>query len=283
MLGPCFWPLTPPDTVASQLWQACAALCEIRWDAINCRKQYLNDLLTVAKATKNKACKKLIWGLKQAEDMHHCFVMVHAILQPTTPGSLTYLKIPPMPDNPAGTMITNIELMEHHLLEHTQHHFWHAHGTPYMVPPLSDLLGFDGLTPFGHNIFHGAPIPDTLPLDPAMRLLFMNQSSLLQPSEKSDHPIEFKSLMKRSPSKRSTSWPTSTNLWYQSHTCRWMVTTTTQRFSNWYGSKQHSKSGRYKMTTYTQGTPSRKTTADFKQQLIRFFIRQDSIHSYRYW
>ena len=128
--------------------------------------------------------------------MRHCFALVRAILRPTTPGRLTYLKLPPTPNNNDGTTIHDVELMEHHLLDHSRQDFQHAHGTPYMVPPLSELLGFDGLTPFGDAIFRGDPIPDHLSLDPATRLLLMNQRCLLKPGEHSKHPIEFESLMK---------------------------------------------------------------------------------------
>jgi len=196
MLGQKFRPLAPPDTIASRLRQARAALRDIRRDALNRRKQYLNDLLTAATVTKNKDRKKLIWGLKQAEDTRRCFAMVRAILRPTTPGGLTYLKLPPTPNNNDGTTIYDTKLMEHHLLNHSRQHFRHAHGTPYMVPPLSDLLGFDRLTPFGDAIFRGDPIPNHIPIDSATRLLLMSQRSLLKPNEQSKHPTDFESLMK---------------------------------------------------------------------------------------
>jgi len=73
--------------------------------------------------------------------------MVCAILRPATPGGLTYLKLPPFHGNNDGTTIHDVKLMEQHLLDHSRQHFWHAHGTPYTVPPLSELLGFNGLTP----------------------------------------------------------------------------------------------------------------------------------------
>jgi len=119
LLGPRFRPLAPPDSIASQLRQARAGLHEIRRDAINRRKQYLNDLLTAAKVTKNQAHKKLIWGLKQVEDTRCCFAMVRAILRPTTPGRLTHLKLPPSHGNTDGTTIHDVELMEQHLLDHS--------------------------------------------------------------------------------------------------------------------------------------------------------------------
>jgi len=104
--------------------------------------------------------------------------------------------------------------MEHHLLNHSRQHFSHAHGTPYTIPPLSDLLGFDGLTPFGDSVFHGEPIPDHLLLAPATRLLLKHQRSLLQMVEFSDHLITFEELMQgfKKWSERMTTSPSGCHL-----------------------------------------------------------------------
>jgi len=73
--------------------------------------------------------------------------------------------------------------MEHHLLKCSCSHFKQAHGTPFTTPPLSDLLGFNSLMPFGEQITKGAPIPPEISLDPATRLLLsIGQLSSLQPS-----------------------------------------------------------------------------------------------------
>jgi len=71
--------------------------------------------------------------------------------------------------------------MEDLLLEHSRQHFQHAHSTPYTQPPLSELLGFSGITPFGNSIYQGHPLLDDLTLDPATKLLLTHQSHLLPP------------------------------------------------------------------------------------------------------
>jgi len=85
--------------------------------------------------------------------------------------------------------------MEKHSLQHSQEHFQQAHGTPFTTPLLNDLLGFNGLTPFGDQIFVGAPIPTDLAIDQATWLLLKHQQNLLQPMERTEHPFEFKPLM----------------------------------------------------------------------------------------
>jgi len=112
------------------------------------------------------------------------------------PGSLTSLLVPD-PDAPDKWItICDPLIMEHHLLECSHSHFKQAHGTPFTVPLLSDLLGFDGLTPFGDHINQGLPIPPDIPLDPATRLLLSHQKTLLPPAELTEHPLEFELLMK---------------------------------------------------------------------------------------
>jgi len=98
--------------------------------------------------------------------------------------------------------------MEHHLLECSHAHFKQAQGTPFTIPPLSNLLGFDGLTPFGEQVTQGAPIPADIPLDPATRLLLTHQKTLLPPTESQTHPLDFELLMqgfKKWPKRTTTS------------------------------------------------------------------------------
>ena len=86
--------------------------------------------------------------------------------------------------------------MEEHLIQHSKEHFRQAHGTPFTTDPLTTLLGFDGMTPFGDLVFAGQPIPLTLDIAPATRLLLHYQSSLLQPNECTNHPLDFELLMR---------------------------------------------------------------------------------------
>jgi len=88
-----------------------------------------------------------------------------------------------------------MDQIEDCLLEHSHQHFCQAHGTPFTQLPLSNLLSFRGLTPFGEQIFQGCPIPEDIQLDPATWLLLTHQRSLLPPTEQDTHPLEFESLM----------------------------------------------------------------------------------------
>jgi len=121
-------------------------------------------------------------------------VLLH-ILHPSTPGGLMHILIPHSPDRQEWVRVTDVDQMEDHLLEHGLKHFWQAHRTPFTQPPLSQLLEFSGLTPFGNLIFKGQPIPDNRNLSPATQLLLTHQCSLLLPHASDTHPLDFESLL----------------------------------------------------------------------------------------
>jgi len=132
-------------------------------------------MLRDAHATNNQEQKQLILGLKHAEETRRCFALVRSILHPMTPGGLTHLLIPTRPDQLEWKRVTEVDQMEDLLLEHSRQHFRHAHGTPYTQPPLSELLGFSSITPFGEIIHQGHPLPADLKLEPATELLLTHQ------------------------------------------------------------------------------------------------------------
>jgi len=76
-------------------------------------------------------------------------------MKPRMAGGLMRLLIPDTADSKKWTTIINPVEMEKHLMEHCQEHFKQAHGSPYTVPPLSTLLNYDSLTPFGKQISQG--------------------------------------------------------------------------------------------------------------------------------
>jgi len=91
----------------------------------------------------------------------------------------------------------DVATMEDHLLEHGRKHFQQAHGTPFTQPPLSQLLDFSSITPFGDLIFNGQPIPDEIDLSPATRLLLTHQCRLLPSDANFTHPLKYDTLMDR--------------------------------------------------------------------------------------
>jgi len=195
-LEPIALQLQPNKTVSSHQHKVWTKLCDIWHDAQSKQKQFLDDLLHAPTAAKDKNCRCLILGLKNAEDNRWCFQLVQQQLNPSTPGGLTHLLVP-NPDAPDNWItIRNTAATEQHLLECSRSHFKQAYGTPFTIPPLSDLLGFDGLTPFGKQITQGAPIPADIPLDLATRLLLTHQRTLIPPTELQTHPLDFELLMK---------------------------------------------------------------------------------------
>jgi len=154
--------ITPPATISSKQQQARQKLREIHRTAVTKRKEHLNTLIQAARATKNKARKQLILGMKQAEENCRCFSTVWQMLNLTTPGGLTQLIVPTLDTAAPWITINDKDTMEQHLLQHSQEHFSQAHGTPFTQPPLTDLLNFDGVTPFGDTILQAGPFHWTL-------------------------------------------------------------------------------------------------------------------------
>ena len=86
--------------------------------------------------------------------------------------------------------------MENKLLAHSQQHFSQAHGTPYTVAPLKDLLQYNGLTEFSDQVFNGT-IPEDLDVPKTTRLLLEHQKSAILPNKDTSHPLNFEGLMAR--------------------------------------------------------------------------------------
>ncbi len=188
--------LQPNKTISSRQRKTWTKLRDIHRDAQSKRKQFLDNLLRAANAAKDKNRCHLIIGLKHAEDNRRCFHLIQQQLNPSTPGGLTSLLVPDPESPDKWITIRDTATMEKNLLECSRSHFKQAQGTPFTIPPLSDLLGFDGLMPFGEQINQGVPIPSDLSLDPATRLLLSHQKTLLPSTESREHPLDFELLMK---------------------------------------------------------------------------------------
>ncbi len=83
--------------------------------------------------------------------------------------------------------------MESTLLNYSRTHFATAQGSLFTVAPLSNLLQYDGLTPFSNKILKGHIHLEHLPFNEPMKALFTH----LQ--DKSDdktqqHPLVYKEL-----------------------------------------------------------------------------------------
>jgi len=65
--------------------------------------------------------------------------------------------------------------IKQNLLSFCQLHFATAHGSPFMVPPLSDLLQSDSVTPFAKTVINGTAEIDKLPIDKATKAFLKHQ------------------------------------------------------------------------------------------------------------
>jgi len=156
---------------------------------------------------KDKSRQRLIFQLRQAELNRRCFVAVKSILKPKSPGGLTYLLVPDDNDSSQWKTIDDAKTIEKTLLSFCQSHFTKAHGSPFTVLPLSDLLKSDSVTPFADSLIKGTADIDRLPLDKATKAFLKHQR---RPSHflAKPQPLNFEKLtegFKKWPEKTSTS------------------------------------------------------------------------------
>jgi len=85
--------------------------------------------------------------------------------------------------------------MDQKLVEYCQSHFSKSHGTPFTIPPLSTLLKYDGLTPFGTEVLHGTADLDALNLDHSTRLLLQHQKYCTPPHAPQFQEMPYDGLM----------------------------------------------------------------------------------------
>jgi len=166
------------------------------WEAFKKRKQFLNQLLAEANHTKDKSCKQLILSLKWAEENCRCFSIVKCAVKPQATGGLSHLIVPNPDDNNTWNTVMDIEMMEQHLVgDYSREYFKQVHGTPYTIPPLSNLLQYDALTQFGNEIHAGTVELNEVEIDVATQLLLQHQQSKMTPSEQPEQPLDFDQLM----------------------------------------------------------------------------------------
>jgi len=75
-LEPTATQLLPNETISSRQCKAQTKLRDIQRNAQTKRKQFLDDLLWAAIAAKDKPRRRLILGLKHAEENRRCFQFV---------------------------------------------------------------------------------------------------------------------------------------------------------------------------------------------------------------
>jgi len=191
---------TPPPTTGSishNLRQTQHTLWEIRNEAMVRRESYLNKLAEAASNTNNKTKQKLILHLCTAKQNHKCFTLHHNYMKPQSARGLTRLLIPDPIASDKWLTIIKPHNMEQQLMEYCCIHFQQAQGSPCTVPPLSDLLNYDSLTPFGAQVLSGTTNLTSLDVSPYTRLLLQHQHTWLPADHQKLQPFPFEAMLDR--------------------------------------------------------------------------------------
>jgi hypothetical protein len=101
--------------------------------------------------------QRIVQQIARAERKTRCFSQMRRATQPgRSTGGLSHIIIANGDDI---QRIDDPQEMNSYLYQRNINHFAQAHGTPFTVPPLSELLDFNGCTPCAQEILNGK-IPD---------------------------------------------------------------------------------------------------------------------------
>ncbi len=169
--GPPQSPQASPG-ILSQLRYAQNQYRALRKQARALRDEFLAQQINDAEFLNKPEKAKRIRAIKRAEQKNQYHQVIRGYTKPRQQGGLRYI-LAPTPNNPSQwTTVTDVDDMEKAVIAEAQIHFGQAHGTPFTIEPLSSLTGYDGLSPFCHQIYQGAPeIIDALQVDVYTKLI----------------------------------------------------------------------------------------------------------------
>ena len=123
------------------LQQTRKALKEIRKDAQDHRSKDLQLQAQEAELSGDTQKARILRRLHKAETTHKAFLKLRQVLKPKNTGGVTKLELPI--NQPDGTEIFEVtedpKIIETACLQHNKQHFSQAQGTPFTVPPLSQI------------------------------------------------------------------------------------------------------------------------------------------------
>jgi hypothetical protein len=161
-----------------QLKAAKTEVLKQRRIAYESRQQFLNIHQEAMILADNKKLARITLNIAKAERRRNCFRTIKRKLQPhRSTGGISHLII----DNADGThsRIDDRDAMNLQLHERNRRHFRQAHGTPFTIPPLLDLLGYDGCTDAAHDMLQGRNIHHDI--HPAARSVLLECSQVRDP------------------------------------------------------------------------------------------------------
>lgn len=128
---------------------------------------------------------KALKSIRRQEQLSKTYRAIRVINKPhLMQGGLSHILV----TNSDGSLkqIDDAEEMNQALFERNRKHFAQAEGTPCTKPPLSEMLGYDGLTPIAHQILKG-----TVPSVESMSVqLLLNELNDQPPTISSNYDFE---------------------------------------------------------------------------------------------
>jgi len=128
----------------------------------------LNQAVTANHQKKTKALKYLIC----AEHNCQCYAQFQQHTKPKASGRLVFVTV----TNAQGEKqpLLKCNELEDTLLEYSHTHFAHAEGSKFMQEPLSQLLQYNWLTPFGDMITQGQQVDSYHNFDEPTKAIFQH-------------------------------------------------------------------------------------------------------------
>jgi len=205
-LDPALIDNDPQVTLSTKLRKAQRALRKARRAAAQLRQQHMEKLLNEAIAANQTKKSNALKYLIRAERNRQCYARFRNYTKPKSAGGLAFVTIP-LADGTQHPLLDRDEI-EDTLLEHSRIHFAAADGSPFTREPLSRLLQYDGLTPFGEHVHSGSPPLDHYDFDEQTIAILKNLKKKFNLDDTAPHSLDYDLLMngiKKWPEKTTTS------------------------------------------------------------------------------
>jgi len=136
-------PTIPTKAVIQQhLRKAQSRLKSVVQEAANLRARLFEELVEHYNLTSEKGAKAtLLLKLQKKEQEKDTFSRLRRIMRKNQSGGLSHVLLPIKGDENNCEKIFDQEKIVKILIEHTRQHYEQAQGTPFTIPPLTELLG----------------------------------------------------------------------------------------------------------------------------------------------
>jgi len=149
-------PIFPPSLAAArrELKTAFKCLKNTIHQATELRESWLQSRAEYEASVKNHSTARIIRRIQAAEKMRILYNKLRMTFKPANKTGLGHILIPGSEPDSCEAVFDPSEITMK-LLERNQHHFNQAQGTPFTIPPLSELLTWSGTSDSATAILDG--------------------------------------------------------------------------------------------------------------------------------